>query len=94
MFQFDQQFNEQNDLAVCTHLRDYAIELGLHPHVAFGLDATMEAEQLAEIKRALEEAIAEEKARRQREEERAAYPPCYIGPYSGGFCTICGGRQP
>ena len=90
MLNFSENFEAENDFITCSHLRDFAEEIGIDTGCAFGLSEDLEAEQLASIKVALQEAIEAEQAKLELEKRHA----CYIGPYEAGICTICGGRQP
>ena len=90
MYEFSQSFTEDNDYSACVHLRDFADELGVDTSWAIGLSEDMEEEQLATLRASIEEEIQAELERL----ELAKRPACSIGPYAGGICTICGGREP
>lgn len=92
MFSFSQnnELETQQALATCTHLRDFAEQIGVDTGATFGMSAELGADQLNSIAAALREAIDEARAA----EERARRWVCNIGPYANGSCTICGGAQP
>lgn len=87
MFQFSQEFEQEYGFQSCVHLRDKLDELGMDTSCAFGLSEDMEQEQLQAIEAALKAELE------QAKQEREAWA-CHIGPYAGGICTICGGREP
>ena len=91
MFNYLQEFDgQESGFITCSHLLDAANNLGVDASCAFGLSADMESETIAAIQQALQAAIEAELAQRAAELRHF----CNIGPYAGGFCTICGGRQP
>ena len=92
MFFYDQNTELQAEqvLSTCTHLRDFAEQLGVDTGMTAGMDIGLGCDQLEAIAQALREAIAAALA----EEERNKRWPCNIGPYANGICTICGGAQP
>lgn len=91
MFNFNQSETESADFETVVHLRDAAESLGIDSTAfAFGLDETADSETLESIRSALIAAIAES----ERLAELRKRPPCYIGPYSGGRCEICGLADP
>lgn len=87
-FQQNQEFN--NNYGTVTHLLDYANQIGLDTSYVQGLDSTTDQETLVNLQAMLEQALAEELAKQEKEQRYA----CHIGPYANGICTICGGRQP
>lgn len=95
MFNYERNFDEENLYGTISHLQDYGeSELGIDlSGMTMGLSEDMEAEQLQSIKAEIEAAIKAE-IERLRKIEEAKWPACHIGPYAGGRCTICGGRQP
>lgn len=89
-FAFDNQFETQELLQTVNHLVDTANELELELPFSFAVDQEMEAEQLQTVQQLLLEAIEEE----LKQQELLKRPPCHIGPYADGRCTICGLAQP
>ncbi len=94
-FQFQQNFDDENLFGIISHLQDYGeAELGIDlSDMTMGLSEDMEEETLLAIRSEIEAAI-EAEIERLRKIEESKWPACYIGPYAGGRCTICGGRQP
>ncbi len=91
MFAFEQTESEDETFDTICHLRDAAESMEIDTTaLAFGLSADLETEQLQTIREQLESALAKSLA----ETERLKIPPCHIGPYGGGICTICGKPQP
>ena len=103
-FGFEQEQTNALLLAEITHLRDAANKLQIDTDFTFGVDESMEVEQLQTVEQSLRQAIADalkqaeelrkELAAAQALEQWYASPPCFIGPYDGKVCTICGLRDP
>lgn len=100
MNQFNYGFEQQNTelLESVTHLRDAMLDLGLELPFGCVLDETTEVDTLTAYKQDFEAAVqAELKAKEEAaeiERWRRSRPPCYIGPYNGRICVICGRRDP
>lgn len=92
MMQFNQQVDSESEttFGTCQHFQDAASALGINSGVCFGLSPEMDVEQLQSISDALQAAIEAEVQARALADRHV----CTIGPYDGGICTICGGRQP
>jgi hypothetical protein len=90
MFTFKQNQQFGQSLESVTHLLDYANQIGINTQYIIGIDQTTEQETLNTVAAQLEAMIQEVQAELELQERGV----CSIGPYAGGICTICGGRQP
>jgi hypothetical protein len=93
-FNFVQEFNNQQIMESITHLQDALTDFGVESPLAFGVTEDMELEQLQAAETLLKEAVEEALRQEAVQRKRMQIPPCDIGPYADGFCTICGKREP
>lgn len=67
----------------------------------YQIDNAQDQTQIADLETQIRDAIQQERERlaaieeaRTASERWLATSACHIGPWAGGYCTICGGRDP